>query len=428
MHLWPWRGYPTIRLFILSASNLYRTKAHTTPDIIASASHLDTLLFTHQQAFVHRRPPQPSKSMDYYSVLGLSKSASEIEIRDAYKVLALELHPDKAGEGSTSSFQRLHDAYNAIIASKQPTVEDDPEDTIDFNPTAWTSDLKSWSSVQAETRINRAGQKGEMILEDDPFEYTDKDYHEDCPESWEDCEDEDESSDVGGEAAVVDERYNIQPQNPKPITKSSYVSLSTEAAGMPKAGSRIGKEVLCSCGCGGSSSLSQYHKKRTTDDRLQLLDHRQQQGTLTQAQQTTAKLQNIAYREKIRNEHKAEKRLHRFECSLETDIKIATKGRAKTKAHDGEVSHWDSARSNVAAKRERSKELDKLGELRAIQAKPRKEKFFCVVAAKEGGSPFQKTQRALGSMTKGPALLVTGTKGRMIDCWNNNQLEDIRGL
>lgn len=51
-------------------------------------------------------------SRAYFS-LGLTKNASEEDIKRAYRAMAVRLHPDKPG-GDTQRFQQLQDAYQQI--------------------------------------------------------------------------------------------------------------------------------------------------------------------------------------------------------------------------------------------------------------------------------------------------------------------------
>ena len=54
-----------------------------------------------------------AKQINYYEVLGVSRSASRSEIRNAYRRLAKERHPDHAG-GSESEFSRLQEAHAVL--------------------------------------------------------------------------------------------------------------------------------------------------------------------------------------------------------------------------------------------------------------------------------------------------------------------------
>src|SRR5215213_6040776 len=52
--------------------------------------------------------------INYYEVLGVSREASQTEIRNAYRNLAKERHPDHPG-GSAEEFSRLQEA-NAVLS------------------------------------------------------------------------------------------------------------------------------------------------------------------------------------------------------------------------------------------------------------------------------------------------------------------------
>ena len=51
--------------------------------------------------------------INYYEVLGVSRNASQSEIRNAYRRLAKERHPDHAG-GNEAEFSRLQEAHAVL--------------------------------------------------------------------------------------------------------------------------------------------------------------------------------------------------------------------------------------------------------------------------------------------------------------------------
>lgn len=61
-----------------------------------------------------------SQRKDYYKILGLSKSATDSEIKKAYRKLALQYHPDKnAGDAKAEAkFKEVGEAY-AILSDPQ---------------------------------------------------------------------------------------------------------------------------------------------------------------------------------------------------------------------------------------------------------------------------------------------------------------------
>ena len=61
-------------------------------------------------------------SEDYYEILEISKSASQDEIKKAYRKLALRYHPDKGGD--QEKFKKLNEAYQTLSDPQKRTAFD----------------------------------------------------------------------------------------------------------------------------------------------------------------------------------------------------------------------------------------------------------------------------------------------------------------
>ncbi len=52
---------------------------------------------------------------DYYKILGVSRTATEDEIKKAYRKMALKYHPDKnTSPGAEEKFKEVAEAYDVL--------------------------------------------------------------------------------------------------------------------------------------------------------------------------------------------------------------------------------------------------------------------------------------------------------------------------
>lgn len=61
---------------------------------------------------------------DYYDILGVSRTASPDDIKKAYRKLALQYHPDRAGKDAEEQFKLVNEAYQVLSDATKRTQYD----------------------------------------------------------------------------------------------------------------------------------------------------------------------------------------------------------------------------------------------------------------------------------------------------------------
>lgn len=69
--------------------------------------------------------------IDYYTTLGVAKTATQDEIKRAYRKLASQHHPDKGGD--KGKFQEIQAAYAVLSDEKKRAEYDKPASSFEFN-------------------------------------------------------------------------------------------------------------------------------------------------------------------------------------------------------------------------------------------------------------------------------------------------------
>ena len=82
---------------------------------------------------------------DYYEILGIPKTATEEEIKRAYRRLAHQYHPDKNG-GDDKKFKEINGAYQILGNKEKKEQYDRFGRTFDGPPTSGGSPPPGWES------------------------------------------------------------------------------------------------------------------------------------------------------------------------------------------------------------------------------------------------------------------------------------------
>jgi DnaJ-class molecular chaperone len=98
---------------------------------------------------------------NYYDILGVSKDATEAEIKKAYRTLAKEHHPDMGGNETT--FKEIQNAYEILSDSEKRARFDRGED-VESPQNARENHAKSFLFSLFEQCIDKYG------ITKDPFE------------------------------------------------------------------------------------------------------------------------------------------------------------------------------------------------------------------------------------------------------------------
>src|SRR6202045_3304181 len=67
-----------------------------------------------------------TKKRDYYEVLGIGRNTSDVEIKRAYRKLAVKFHPDKNPEDpqAEEKFKELGEAYDVLMDADKRAAYD----------------------------------------------------------------------------------------------------------------------------------------------------------------------------------------------------------------------------------------------------------------------------------------------------------------
>lgn len=83
--------------------------------------------------------------MDYYSILGVPRTASQEEIKRAFRKLAMQHHPDKGG--NEEMFKQINEAYDTLGNPQKRSQYDNPQPQFRFNHTDFYNGMNPFADM-----------------------------------------------------------------------------------------------------------------------------------------------------------------------------------------------------------------------------------------------------------------------------------------
>ncbi len=100
---------------------------------------------------------------DYYKILGVPRSATQIEIKKAYRNLAHKYHPDKGGD--EKKFKEINEAYQVLSDKEKRTQYDSFGQVFEGGQTGPGFDFRQWQDFKPGFDFEGFGDLGEMFEE-----------------------------------------------------------------------------------------------------------------------------------------------------------------------------------------------------------------------------------------------------------------------
>lgn len=101
--------------------------------------------------------------MDYYSILGVAKTASQDDIKQAYKRLAKEHHPDRGGDHNR--FAQINEAYETLRDPNKRAAYDQPQPQYQFSSNNFEDIFSSFFGGINQRQSYRRNRDIKILLE-----------------------------------------------------------------------------------------------------------------------------------------------------------------------------------------------------------------------------------------------------------------------